>query len=40
LCLGGAGADVDLHELGALTLGGDPIDEAERLTVLAQDDLR
>jgi DNA-binding transcriptional MerR regulator len=39
LCLGGAGA-VELSGLAALTLGGDPIDEAERLTALEQRDRR
>ncbi len=37
LCLGGVGAGVDLPDLEALRLVGDPIDEAERLTELVQD---
>jgi DNA-binding transcriptional MerR regulator/methylmalonyl-CoA mutase cobalamin-binding subunit len=38
LCLGGAGAgtELDIPQLDALRLGGDPIEEAERLTQLAQ----
>jgi len=38
LCLGGAGAgaELDIPGLEALRLGGDPIEEAERLTQLAQ----
>jgi methanogenic corrinoid protein MtbC1 len=37
LCLGGAGAGVDLPDLEAVRLVGDPIDEAERLTALVHD---
>jgi DNA-binding transcriptional MerR regulator len=40
LCLGGGGAGLDLPDLDALRLVGDPIDEAERLTSLAQDERR
>jgi MerR family transcriptional regulator, light-induced transcriptional regulator len=40
LCLGGAAADVDLRGVEALRLSGDPIEEAERLTALAQGDPR
>ena len=38
LCLGGAGATKGVARVDALLLAGDPIEEAERLTALAQND--